>query len=159
MGVDDGAVVIKIGREEPAVSMENSGTLTWARHTEILSSVIKWGDSTIKDGSPLSLPSKDLGNCEIYPQTLSHSPNDASCELKKILARKQKIGHVFYLLPFSSSSKQHCKSCLTFISSNSVLSTCLSHLKSIFNCSLPTLPNTQPPKTRFYLQELLNIGH
>ena len=75
VGFDDGAVVIKMGREEPAVSMDNSGKLTWARHTEILSSVIKGGDSSLKDGSPLSLPSKDLGNCEIYPQTLSHSPN------------------------------------------------------------------------------------
>ena len=28
-----------------------------------------------KDGEPLSLPSKDLGSCEIYPQSLLHSPN------------------------------------------------------------------------------------
>ncbi|MCJ1401852.1 hypothetical protein MMC11_005069 [Xylographa trunciseda] len=75
IGFDDGAVVIKMGREEPAVSMDSSGKLIWARHSEILSAVIKGGDLTLKDGSPLSLPSKDLGNCEIYPQTLTHSPN------------------------------------------------------------------------------------
>ncbi|SLM39699.1 copi vesicle coat beta [Lasallia pustulata] len=75
MGFDDGAVVVTMGREEPAVSMDNSGKLIWARHSEILSSVIKGGDLTLKDGAPLSLPSKDLGNCEIYPQTLTHSPN------------------------------------------------------------------------------------
>ncbi|KAL8738256.1 MAG: hypothetical protein Q9181_000936 [Wetmoreana brouardii] len=75
VGFDDGAVVVKMGREEPAVSMDNSGKLIWARHSEVLSSVIKGGDVTIKDGAPLSIPAKELGNCEIYPQTLQHSPN------------------------------------------------------------------------------------
>ncbi|KAI9839203.1 MAG: hypothetical protein M1819_003196 [Sarea resinae] len=75
MGFDDGAVVVKMGREEPAVSMDNSGKLIWARHSEVLSAVIKGGDLTLTDGSPLTLPTKDLGNCEIYPQTLVHSPN------------------------------------------------------------------------------------
>lgn len=32
-------------------------------------------DVTAKDGEPLTLPSKDLGSCEIYPQSLLHSPN------------------------------------------------------------------------------------
>lgn len=32
-------------------------------------------DKTLKDGAPLTLPSKDLGSTEIYPQTLIHSPN------------------------------------------------------------------------------------
>ncbi|KAI9821191.1 MAG: Coatomer subunit beta' [Pycnora praestabilis] len=75
VGFDDGAVVVKMGREEPAVSMDNSGKLIWARHSEVLSSVIKGGDMTLKDGAPLSLPTKDLGSCEIYPQSLLHSPN------------------------------------------------------------------------------------
>ncbi|KAI9845277.1 MAG: hypothetical protein M1838_001800 [Thelocarpon superellum] len=75
MGFDDGAVVVKMGREEPAVSMDHSGKLIWARHSEILSSVIKGGDVSIKDGEALSLPAKDLGSCEIYPQSLVHSPN------------------------------------------------------------------------------------
>ncbi|CAG8890814.1 unnamed protein product [Penicillium egyptiacum] len=75
MGFDDGAVVVKMGREEPAVSMDGSGKLIWARHSEVVSSVIKGGDASVKDGEPLSLPTKDLGQCEVYPQTLSHSPN------------------------------------------------------------------------------------
>ena len=73
MGFDDGAVVVKMGREEPAVSMDQSGKLVWARHNEVVSSVIRGGDHTLKDGAPLSLPTKELGSCEIYPQTLSHS--------------------------------------------------------------------------------------
>lgn len=73
MGFDDGAVVVKMGREEPAVSM-HEGKMVWARHNEVVSALIK-GDPSIKDAQPLTLPTKDLGSCEIYPQTLSHSPN------------------------------------------------------------------------------------
>ncbi|KAL4880832.1 coatomer WD associated region-domain-containing protein [Aspergillus karnatakaensis] len=75
MGFDDGAVVVKMGREEPAVSMDGSGKIVWARHNEVVSTVIKGGDASVKDGAPISLPTKELGSCEVYPQTLSHSPN------------------------------------------------------------------------------------
>ncbi|KAL1874929.1 hypothetical protein VTK73DRAFT_10355 [Phialemonium thermophilum] len=75
VGFDDGAVVVKLGREEPAVSMDGSGKLVWARHNEVVSAIIKGGDSSIKDNEPISLPSKELGTCEVYPQTLIHSPN------------------------------------------------------------------------------------
>ncbi|EFY96307.1 Coatomer subunit beta' [Metarhizium anisopliae] len=74
VGYDDGAVVVKLGREEPAVSMDASGKLIWARHNEVVSSIIK-GDASLKDNDPISLPTKDLGTCEVYPQTLIHSPN------------------------------------------------------------------------------------
>ncbi|KAK7421271.1 Coatomer subunit beta' [Neonectria magnoliae] len=75
VGFDDGAVVVKLGREEPAVSMDPSGKLIWARHNEVVSSIIKGGDASVKDNEPISLPTKDLGTCEVYPQTLIHSPN------------------------------------------------------------------------------------
>lgn len=32
-------------------------------------------DDNVKDGERLAVPIKDLGSCEIYPQTLQHSPN------------------------------------------------------------------------------------
>lgn len=94
VGFDDGAVVVKLGREEPAVSMDGSGKLIWARHNEVISSIIRGAgeydfvslpicfifltrslDPTIKDNSPITLPTRDLGTCEIYPQTLIHSSN------------------------------------------------------------------------------------
>ncbi|RQM07961.1 hypothetical protein DH86_00000856 [Scytalidium sp. 3C] len=74
VGFDEGSVVVKMGREEPAVSMDGSGKLIWARHNEVVSSIIKGGD-VLKDNEPISLPTKDLGTCEVYPQTLLHSPN------------------------------------------------------------------------------------
>jgi len=91
IGYDDGAVVIQMGREEPAVSMDASGKLIWAKHNEILSSAIRGGgktispfrqilllteqDASVTDNSPIHLPTKDLGSCEVYPSTLLHSPN------------------------------------------------------------------------------------
>ncbi|KKY20946.1 putative copi vesicle coat beta [Phaeomoniella chlamydospora] len=75
LGFDDGAVVVKMGRDEPAVSMDNSGKIVFARQSEVLSSLIKGGDSALKDAEPLSLPTKELGRCDFFPQTLSHSPN------------------------------------------------------------------------------------
>jgi coatomer subunit beta' len=41
VGFDDGSVVVNLGREEPAVSMDGSGKLIWAKHNEILSAIIK----------------------------------------------------------------------------------------------------------------------
>ncbi|KAK5030953.1 Coatomer subunit beta' [Exophiala sideris] len=75
MGFDDGAVVVKMGREEPAVSMDGTGKLVWARHNEVVSAIVKGGDPSIKDAAPIALPSKEMGTTEIYPTTLSHSPN------------------------------------------------------------------------------------
>lgn len=66
MGFDDGAVVVKMGREEPAVSMDGTGKLVWARHNEVVSAIVKGGDASIKDGSPIALPSKDMGTTEMF---------------------------------------------------------------------------------------------
>ena len=32
---DEGAVVLKVGREEPVASMDSSGKVIWARHNEV----------------------------------------------------------------------------------------------------------------------------
>lgn len=74
IGYDEGSVVVKLGREEPAVSMDGSGKLIWAKHNEVVSAIIKGGEAT-KDNQPIHLTTKDLGSCEVYPSTLSHSAN------------------------------------------------------------------------------------
>lgn len=74
VGYDEGSVVVKLGREEPAVSMDSSGKLIWAKHNEVVSSIIKGGEVT-KDNQPVHLTTKDLGSCEVYPSTLTHSAN------------------------------------------------------------------------------------
>lgn len=68
---------MQLGREEPAMSMDGSGKVIWARHNEIQQANIKTGpdSSNVVDGEVLSLAIKDLGSCEVYPQTLAHNPN------------------------------------------------------------------------------------
>ena len=35
LGFDEGSMMIKMGKEQPVVSMDSSGKIIWARHTEI----------------------------------------------------------------------------------------------------------------------------
>ncbi len=77
IGYDEGSIIIKLGREEPAMSMDNSGKIVWAKHSELQQANIRaLGDSEeLKDGNILPLNVKDMGSCEIYPQTISHNSN------------------------------------------------------------------------------------
>jgi coatomer subunit beta' len=70
MGFDDGAAMIKVGREEPVASMDAGGKIIWARHNEIQTVNIKslGADVEDADGERLPLAVKDLGSCDLYPQ-------------------------------------------------------------------------------------------
>lgn len=41
IGYDEGTIMIKIGREQPVASMDNSGKIIWAKHNEIQTVNIK----------------------------------------------------------------------------------------------------------------------
>ena len=56
MGFDDGAVVIKIGREEPVASMDGSGKVIWARHNEIQTVNIKALSADLQEVCPRLMP-------------------------------------------------------------------------------------------------------
>ncbi len=72
----DSLVNKQLGREEPAISMDNSGKIIWAKHSEIQTANVKASlEEDFTDGERIVLPVKDLGSCEIYPQSLVHSPN------------------------------------------------------------------------------------
>ncbi|MEW5305809.1 MAG: hypothetical protein WDW36_008326 [Sanguina aurantia] len=77
IGYDDGAVVLKLGREEPVASMDSSGKIIWAKHNEVQTVNLRslGAEYEIGDGERLPLAVKDLGSCDLYPQTLSHNPN------------------------------------------------------------------------------------
>ncbi|XP_045471490.1 coatomer subunit beta' [Harmonia axyridis] len=78
LGYDEGSVLVKIGREEPAVSMDASGgKIIWARHSELQQANLKAlpEGAEIRDGERLPVAVKDMGACEIYPQTIQHNPN------------------------------------------------------------------------------------
>ncbi|XP_058226848.1 coatomer subunit beta'-2 [Rhododendron vialii] len=77
IGYDEGTIMVKIGREEPVASMDNSGKIIWAKHNEIQTVNIKsvGVDYEVTDGERLPLAVKELGTCDLYPQSLKHNPN------------------------------------------------------------------------------------
>ncbi|KAI7743203.1 hypothetical protein M8C21_020559 [Ambrosia artemisiifolia] len=70
IGYDEGTIMVKIGREEPVVSMDNSGKIIWSKHNEIQTVNIKsvGADYEVSDGERLPLAVKELGTCDMYPQ-------------------------------------------------------------------------------------------
>ncbi|KAL4583909.1 hypothetical protein LXL04_008495 [Taraxacum kok-saghyz] len=77
IGYDEGTIMVKIGREEPVASMDNSGKIIWAKHNEIQTVNIRsvGADYEVSDGERLPLAVKELGTCDLYPQSLKHNPN------------------------------------------------------------------------------------
>ncbi|XP_022033682.1 coatomer subunit beta'-1 isoform X1 [Helianthus annuus] len=76
-GYDEGTIMVKVGREEPVASMDNSGKIIWAKHNEIQTVNIRsvGADYEVSDGERLPLAVKELGTCDLYPQSLKHNPN------------------------------------------------------------------------------------
>ncbi|TYI40244.1 hypothetical protein ES332_A02G148800v1 [Gossypium tomentosum] len=77
LGYDEGTIMVKIGREVPVSSMDDSGKIIWAKHNEIQTVNIKSVGTNIEvtDGERLPLAVKELGTCDLYPQSLKHNPN------------------------------------------------------------------------------------
>ncbi|KAG8182401.1 hypothetical protein JTE90_018292 [Oedothorax gibbosus] len=76
IGYDEGSALLMLGREQPAMSMDSSGKIIWAKHSELQQANLKaMVDAEIKDGERLPLVVKDMGSCDIYPQTISHNSN------------------------------------------------------------------------------------
>ncbi|XP_031090866.1 coatomer subunit beta'-2-like [Ipomoea triloba] len=77
IGYDEGTIMVKMGREVPIASMDNSGKIIWAKHNEIQTVNIKsvGSDYEVTDGERLPLAVKELGTCDLYPQSLKHNPN------------------------------------------------------------------------------------
>ncbi|XP_031093102.1 coatomer subunit beta'-1-like [Ipomoea triloba] len=77
IGYDEGTVMVKMGREVPIASIDNSGKIIWAKHNEIQTVNIKsvGSDYEVTDGERLPLAVKELGTCDLYPQSLKHNPN------------------------------------------------------------------------------------
>uniref|UniRef100_A0A0D3BML7 Uncharacterized protein n=1 Tax=Brassica oleracea var. oleracea TaxID=109376 RepID=A0A0D3BML7_BRAOL len=77
IGYDEGTIMVKLGREIPVASMDNTGKIIWAKHNEIQTANIKsiGADYEVTDGERLPLAVKELGTCDLYPQSLKHNPN------------------------------------------------------------------------------------
>lgn len=80
VGCDEGSLVFSLGKGIPAVSMDFNGKLVWARHNQLLAGNIKQIleetiPSSLKDGDQITIPHKELGHAEMYPQLVQHSPS------------------------------------------------------------------------------------
>ncbi|CAD6966375.1 unnamed protein product, partial [Tilletia laevis] len=77
LGFDEGAVVIKIGKEEPSVSMDNSGKLVWAKNAEVLGTNLGGlvPAELPADGQRINVGVREIGGSEVYATNLVHSPN------------------------------------------------------------------------------------
>lgn len=58
-----GTISIKLGHDEPSISMDQSGKIVWANHNEIQTANIQQleGVDALQDGEKLQLAVKDLG--------------------------------------------------------------------------------------------------
>ena len=77
VGYDEGTVMFKIGREDPVASMDSSGKIIWSKHNDVQTVNVKSlpAEYEAQDGERLPLAVKDLGSCDLYPQSLMHGPN------------------------------------------------------------------------------------
>jgi coatomer subunit beta' len=78
IGYDEGTVVLKLGNERPVASLDtNTGKLVWALSHDIQTMSVKGlgKEVEIVDGERLQLAARDLGACEVYPQTVQHNSN------------------------------------------------------------------------------------
>lgn len=75
IGYDEGTVVIELGSDEPVASMDGSGKIVWAKNNEIQTTNLRGLAADVGDGERLPMIPRDLGTCELYPQSLKHNCN------------------------------------------------------------------------------------
>ncbi|KAL6942413.1 hypothetical protein ACO0QE_003588 [Hanseniaspora vineae] len=84
-GCDDGFSLLSMGNDDPIFSMDPVGKLVWCggkigtSASDVFTSLIKPVDEeqaeTLEDGSLVPLQVKELGNVDVYPTAIKHSPN------------------------------------------------------------------------------------
>uniref|UniRef100_A0AC35TLA9 Coatomer subunit beta' n=1 Tax=Rhabditophanes sp. KR3021 TaxID=114890 RepID=A0AC35TLA9_9BILA len=79
VGYDEGTLVIKVGKDEPAVSMDGSGKILWAKQCDVqqfnLKTIEKSTLDSLSDGERINGSPKDMGTSDIFPQSLEYSSN------------------------------------------------------------------------------------
>lgn len=76
MGFDKGMVVVKVGKDEPVMSMDPNGKVLIAMGNDISRLDIKGlQDREIADGEVIPLPAKEVGTTESAPTKILHGPS------------------------------------------------------------------------------------
>lgn len=83
LGYDDGVTVVKIGRDSPAASMDETGKIIFAKQNDVMIANIRTAidAGTVVDGERIQLARKEMGHSECYPQSIKHSPNGRLCSV------------------------------------------------------------------------------
>lgn len=82
IGCDEGSVVVKIGSDEPVVSI-NNGKIIYAKNLELFTANLKSINTSDKEavveGENIpNINNKELGTADFYPTGLRHAPNGHS---------------------------------------------------------------------------------
>ena len=86
------------------MSMDINGKIILSKHSELQQANIKaLADAEIKDGDRLPLAIKDMGSCEIYPQSISHNPNGRSV----YIAQSQRQVSLYPIIPTAGTFESH----------------------------------------------------
>lgn len=80
IGFDEGCVVVELGSDDAVVSMDGTGKVVWSKNNEIQTTTVRGlagGDDedALQDGERLPVVPRDLGSCELYPQSIKHNCN------------------------------------------------------------------------------------
>eukprot|EP00771_Trimastix_marina_P000518 gnl/Trimastix_PCT/1539.p1 GENE.gnl/Trimastix_PCT/1539~~gnl/Trimastix_PCT/1539.p1 ORF type:complete len:882 (+),score=353.69 gnl/Trimastix_PCT/1539:197-2842(+) len=76
IGTDEGIATYKIGKSRVVSSMDSNGKTVWAHHNRIyLSNPAAAMDASIHSGDIVPAPQRELSTCELYPTSLTYSPN------------------------------------------------------------------------------------
>jgi len=73
LGFDEGTIVLKLGSDEPVVSM-HGGKVVWARGNDIQTTNLKQAEEA-NEAEKVGVAIKDMGSSELFPQTVAHHPN------------------------------------------------------------------------------------
>ena len=75
-GCDEATLVIQIGNQEPLATFNASqAKIIYAQQNNIYSLNLKQVQNQYKDGEIISIPPKQLGSTDVYPNTISYSNN------------------------------------------------------------------------------------
>ena len=73
IGFDEGSVVLKIGSDEPVMSMDRTGKLVRAQGNDVMKGSLKNMECT--DGEPVDVGFAELGRCDMFPTSVKHNSN------------------------------------------------------------------------------------
>src|SRR5690606_4334128 len=75
VGFDDGTMMLKLGKEEPSASMDQTGKIIFSRYNVISGYNCSTALKNAEDGAILNLIPKELCTKEYSPSTIRHNHN------------------------------------------------------------------------------------